>query len=363
MTDQRDRRIRELESQFRRAGLPNLIEDYSPWEDVFTRALPFLGFVFLVEVLNALNLDYPVWTNVLFVVGGAAISVAGFGVANLIRGRPFFRLPNRVGVPELTVFVVVPSLLPLVFGAQWVSAVVTLGVQLVVVVLTYAVVGLGLFSIVRWAGARFFAQLEASLLLLVKAVPLLLFFALVIFFGTEIWQVFTTPAPVRFWTAIGLFVALGMGFLLVRIPGSVREVSEDVGLGGRPLTRRARINLAVVILVSQSLQILFVSLAVWLFFVVIGSLLVTAEVRAAWLLVPERVLWRVPFLGGTTIAVTSQLLRVATGVADFAGLYYAVAMLVDAAYRDQFIDEMTEQMRGTFAARREYLELLADAGQ
>ncbi len=34
--------IREYEAAFRRAGLPNLIEDYSAAEDIFTRALPLL---------------------------------------------------------------------------------------------------------------------------------------------------------------------------------------------------------------------------------------------------------------------------------------------------------------------------------
>ena len=55
MSGERERRIAELEREFRRAGLPNLIEDYSAREDIFTRALPFLTFVFLVELLNALN--------------------------------------------------------------------------------------------------------------------------------------------------------------------------------------------------------------------------------------------------------------------------------------------------------------------
>ena len=45
------------------------------------------------------------------------------------------------------------------------------------------------------------------------------------------------------------------------------------------------------------------------------------------------------------------LLRVATGVASFAGLYYAVAILVDSAYRDQFVDTLTSQLRETFERR------------
>ena len=56
---ERDRRIRELERGFRSAGLPLLTEDYSATEDVFTRAIPLLAVVFVLEILGAINLDWP----------------------------------------------------------------------------------------------------------------------------------------------------------------------------------------------------------------------------------------------------------------------------------------------------------------
>jgi len=56
--------------------------------------------------------------------------------------------------------------------------------------------------------------------------------------------------------------------------------------------------------------------------------------------------------------VTTQLLRVATGVATFAGLYYAVTILIDPAYRDQFVDSLTEELHDTFDRRSEYHVLL-----
>jgi hypothetical protein len=44
------------ERSFRQAGLPLLIEDYSAREDVFTRAVPLLTVVLVVEVLGAIDL-------------------------------------------------------------------------------------------------------------------------------------------------------------------------------------------------------------------------------------------------------------------------------------------------------------------
>jgi hypothetical protein len=354
------RRIRELERGFRRDGLPNLIVDLSAGEDVFTRAIPFLALVFVLEITNALDVGAG-WTNLLLALGGAVVLFGGFGLLNLVRGRRFLSVPQRVGVPELVVFVTLPALLPVVFSQQYRYGAGTILVNVAIVLLAYVVVGFGVVFIVRWTVVRLFALLGASMTMVVRAVPLLLFFSLVSFFTTEIWQVFTATGPATYWTAIGMFVLLGMGFLTVRLPSVVREVQAEAHLGEVPLRRRERLNLALVALISQSLQVAFVSGAVWLFYVLLGALLVSADVRGAWLLQPHTVIWDVAWFG-ERVQLTSALLRVATGVAGFAGLYYAVTILVDSAYRDQFVDALTEQLRETFARRAEYLELLQRRG-
>ena len=224
-------------------------------------------------------------------------------------------------------------------------------------IVTYVVVGFGVISIVRWAAVRLFAQLASSVTVLVRAVPLLLFFSLVTFFTAEIWQSFTTGGLATYWTAISMFVVLGMVFLSVRLPTIVRDVQVDSDIGDVPLRRRERLNLAAVALISQALQVLFVSAAVWLFYVVLGALLVSADVRADWLTHGDDVIWNISWFG-ERVQVTEELLRVATGVAAFAGLYYSVTILTDAAYRDQFVDNLSQELRDTFARRSEYLSLV-----
>jgi hypothetical protein len=357
--DADSRRIREFERGFRRDGLPNLIVDLSANEDIFTRTIPFLTVLFLVEIVNALDVDAG-WTNLFLGFGGAAVLVGAFGFLNLARGRRFLSIPQRVGNPELVAFVLLPALLPVVFSGQFLFAFNTILVNVAILVLAYLVVGFGLISIVRWAGVRLLAQLGASVTVLARAVPLLLFFSLVAFFTTEIWQVFTATGPATYWTAIGIFVLIGMGFLSVRLPSVVREVQAESQIGV-PLRRRERLNLAAVALISESLQVLFVSAAIWLFYVLVGTLLVSVDVRSSWLLESETVMWEIAWFG-ERVQVTLQLLRVATGVAAFAGLYYAVTILVDPAYRDQFVDSFGEELRGTFERRSEYLDLLRRRG-
>jgi hypothetical protein len=354
------RRIRELERGFRRDGLPNLIVDLSATEDIFTRAVPFLAVVFMLEIVNALAVNAS-WAGLLLALAGAVVLLGGFGLLNVLRGRRFLAIPQRFGIPELVVFVTLPALLPVVFGRQFRFGVTTVLVNVAILVLAYVVVGFGLIFIVWWVVVRLFALLGGSMIVLVRAVPLLLFFSLVSFFTTEIWQVFTTTGLATFWTAVGMFVLLGMGFLAVRLPGVVREVLAESHLGDVPLRRRERVNLALVALISESLQVGFVSGAVWLFYVLLGALLVSADVRDAWLLQPSTVVWDVAWFG-ERVQVTTALLRVATGVAGFAGLYYAVTILVDSAYRDQFVDTLTEELRDTFRRRAEYLGLLQRQG-
>ena len=68
-----DDRLAEYEHRFRRAGLPLLIEGYSASTDVFNRAVPLLGLVFLAEMLGAIQLDWSLLGNVAAALGGLAI--------------------------------------------------------------------------------------------------------------------------------------------------------------------------------------------------------------------------------------------------------------------------------------------------
>lgn len=352
-----DHRVTELERSFRRAGLPTFILGYSA-RRAFAKALPLLTLVFVLEILNALNFAFGFWTNVGFLAGGIAIALGIIGLLNVAREQPFASVPKRVGPAELAVFVVVPSILPLIFGGQETSAGVTLIGNLAFVGVVYLVLGFGVLSILEWAGLRFVSLFAASLTVLVRALSLLLFFLLVIFFTTETWQIWTVPQLPLFVTAAGLFVLLAAGFLLLRLPGSVRDLEQEAEPQGQPLSRPQRINVGLVVFLSQFLQVVFVASAVWLFFVVFGSLLVSEGVREAWLGTPGTELWRIPFFADTTVVITGELLRVATGMASFAALYYAVATQLDEAYRDEVVERIAEQMKETFARRAEYLRLV-----
>jgi hypothetical protein len=348
--------LADYERRFRRAGLPLFIEDYSAREDVWTRAAPFFALVFIGEMLGAIDLDWSFLANLGAALGGLAILLGAFGLINLLRKRPFWSLPQDVGALELAGFVLLPAALPLIFGGQWGSAVLTAAANLVLLALAFGVIRYGLFAIVRWSGAGLFEQLAASVSVISRAVPLLLVFALVLFINTEMWQVFSRMPDAFLAIVGGLFVLAGSVFVAARLPREVRELEEDAGAAGPPLANRERFNVGLVMFVSQALQILVVSVAIGAFFVVFGALAVGPEVRDAWEVERQGVVLRMT-LFGEQVQVTEALLRVSGGIAAFAGLYYAIAVLTDATYRQEFRDELTEEMADSFAARAEYLQL------
>jgi uncharacterized membrane protein len=350
----------EYERRFRRAGLPLFIAGHSAATDAFNRGVPFLTLVFTGELLGALNLDWSPLANVAAVLGALAIVLVSITLLNRSRGRRALAIPQDIGRAELAGFVLIPALLPLVFGGQWRSALVTAVANLVLLALVYGVFGYGLASIVRWALARLGGQLKASLSLLTRAIPLLMIFSVVLFLTTEMWQVFTHVSGASLAFLGVLFVLLGAAFLLARLPSEVRDLERQAGEGGEPLERRQRLNVGLVLFVSQSLQVLTVSLAVGAFFVALGIVTIDDQILKEWIgphfephvLVTLRVF-------GHQGVITAELLRVSGAIAAFTGLYFAISMLTDDVYRREFLGELTDEMRESFAARVAYLRLVS----
>jgi hypothetical protein len=351
-----DDRLAEHEQGFRRAGLPLLIEGFSASTDVFNRAAPLLVLFFLVEMLGAIQLGWSLLGNIAAALGGLTILLVGAIALNRAAGRPMLARPEEVGRGELAAFVLLPALLPLIFGGQWRSALVTVAVNLALLALVYAVVGYGLLWIVRWVFARLLSQLASSLALLMRAIPLLMIFSVVLFLTVEMWEVFSDLPPASFAILVGLFVALGTSFLIARVPREVRSLEREAGSEGPELNRRQRLNVGLVLFVSQAMQVLLVSLALGAFFIALGVLIVDADLLRSWIGSGGNVLVTIDLFGHQGI-LTEELLRISGAIAAFTGLYFAISMLTDEVYRREFLEELIAEMRHTFRARAEYLRL------
>ncbi len=373
--------LTETERWFIRRGLPHLISDYNAAEDVFTRALPILTLVFLFSMVGALSSDFSVGANVGIAIGGLLLLLGIWAGANWLRGiRPLLARPLRVGAPELAVFVFGPTIVPLVFGGQFSSAGITLATTLLILAVIYLVTSFGLVAIFLWAVRQLFGNLRGAARVGMRALPLLLLFNAFLFINAEVWQVTASINRNLLLAALGLFVLLGLLFLLSRLPGELNELASfdswddveqlcegtpAVGLNhgadvtDYPLSRRQRGNVGLVLLFSQGVLVLAVSIFIGLFFVVFGMLIMNEDTILQWTQQAAVNDFFTLSFGDDRIVLSEELIRAAGFLATFSGLYFTVNAATEPTYRQEFFDELVGEVRQSFAVREAYLSALA----
>lgn len=254
--------------------------------------------------------------------------------------------------------------------------------------LLYALFALRARPIVTWALSHTAGRLRTLLSMASRALPLLLVFVTFLFINAEAWQMSASLAPGVLWLTVLFLLMIAVVFLLVRLPEEVDRVDDAVddaflrrACRGTPLeqactrllaegaaparratvTGFARWNLILVLLVLQVAQVLLLVLAVFGFFLVFGSLIMSEAVQESWTGVPSR---SVPLLD----TVTVELMQVSLFLAAFSGLYFTVSAVTDETYRSQFFASVTAELERAVGTRAVYLTLLetstpaADAG-
>jgi hypothetical protein len=232
-------------------------------------------------------------------------------------------------------------------------------------------------TVARWAVGRTFSSLGLLIPLATRALPLLLLFVTFLFINAEVWQVASSLDDGVLWVAVLLFASVAVAFLLVRLPEELDRVDDEMtgellvsACAGTPLeqeaercaadvddatllahaqvTGLAKANLVVVLLVSQALQVLLLSLAVFSFFVVFGAVAIEGAVIKSWIGPAPT-----PFIDGLP-AVTHELVRVSTFLAAFSGLYFTVYAVSDDSYRRQFFASLMKQLHRAVGVRTVY---------
>lgn len=98
------------------------------------------------------------------------------------------------------------------------------------------------------------------------------------------------------------------------------------------------------------------SLLVGVFLLVLGLIIMRNDVILAWTQAASTTSIgpALSFLGGR-YQLTEELLRVASFLAAFSGLYFAVTAVTDQSYREQFFEPVVGEVRQAFAVREVYL--------
>jgi hypothetical protein len=307
---------------------------------------------------------------------GLVLLLAVWAVTNLARRQRALERPRRVGLADVLVFALGPAAVVAVLRHDGDMVLGTLLADLSVLAVVAAAEILDVGPIARWAVGRTLSELGALFPLVTRALPMLLLFTTFLFINTEVWQVASSLSSAVLWLAVAFFAALAVAFLLARLPEEVAAVNDVLDppmvtracagtpaaayvgrfgeVGPQPLTRRQRVNLLLVLLVSQATQVLLLSVSVWLFFLVFGRVAISDDVINTW--VAHGAPHATPLLG--RLGLSTELLQVSIFLAGFSGLYFTVYAVTDATYREQFFTPIIRDLEQAVGVRAAYLTLV-----
>jgi hypothetical protein len=372
----RDDAIHATERWFVRRGLPHFVYRFRSSRDVWVAVVPVVLLLFVIEIaVLAPNEEYPILGSVAAVVGGVAALIALWAVVNRLRGRRWLARPDRIGPVEVLVFVLGPAVIPLAFGGQWRSAVITAGVNLLVLVLAYLERRYAIVSLAVWTLAHLGDRLRTISAVIVRALPLLLIVVVLIFFTVETWQLAHDVRWPVLLIGLSIFVGLSISFAVIRAPDQIGEVEADVDptrvrelVAGTPceplvegplaevppLSRSERRNVRMVVVVSELTLVTVVSGAMFLFLVLVGLVVLPLSLQETWIGAPPDVLFSFD-LFEERVGMTVEVIKVAGFVAAFSALQFTVSLLSDRTYQDEFLGDLRESLRRSLAVRAVYL--------
>jgi hypothetical protein len=412
----------DVEKWFIKRGLPHFIENYKATEDVFNRALPL--FVVLVVVQMGLELSSKTVTWKERLIGGAiglgAVLVVIL-VANLVRQpQRWYRWPRKIGPVEVGLLVLLGPVDGKLSGAGWNAVVADFAANIGVLALVYLLVAYAILPVLKWAVRHSFEELGNLGNLASKALPMLALFGTFLFLNVDMWHIASSfEKRSQLWYTTLFFAAITFLFLMVRLPGEVKELQGDYYLeavlaasADTPLhehvgelddelpqlrtDRRQRVNMLFVLAFTQIIQIMLLSVVVFLYFVSLGKLAVTDGQIADWLKTPECTgqlgndhsrehiqqvcgfspeqadAWRnivepgklfgfPARIPGLNIVFSEPLLRTAILLTTFSAFFFAVSAVTDEAYRKDFFESITGKLAKCLTVRCGYVNLYEKA--
>ena len=246
--------------------------------------------------------------------------------------------------------------------------------EAIVIAAILALTACGAGSILAWAVQMTTSNLAAAGSMVTRALPLLLL-TILVFFNSPVWLMAATISRPRLWLAI-LFLALIAAVFVVsvmrehvkpmmesdelargnsdRLAGTPFETMADPATV-RPLSRVERFNVMFVVAASQLSQILIIAAMTSLIFLILGLILLSPEVLAAW----TRNGRSDGSLLGMTIPVPDSLIQITFFLGALTFMYISARTVSDAEYRTRFFDPLIDDVQLTLRARDRYRAAVA----
>jgi hypothetical protein len=256
-----------------------------------------------------------------------------------------------------------------ILGGPSPRVLVDLIIEGVVFAAIFALTACGAGSIMSWAAQMTMSNLAAAGSLVTRALPLLLLTFLV-FFNSPVWLMAATISRSRLWLALTFLVVIAAAFVLTVTADRVKPIVEtgdpgddqSVRLEGTPfetmpdpasvraLSRTERLNVMFVVAASQLSQIFIIAAMVGLLFLILGLILLSPELLAAW---TRNGSSDGTFLG-MTIPVPDSLIQISLFLSALTFMYISSRTVSDAEYRTRFFDPLIDDLRLTLRARNRY---------
>jgi hypothetical protein len=240
--------------------------------------------------------------------------------------------------------------------------------EAVVVAAILVLTACGVGSILGWAVQMTMSNLAAAGSLATRALPLLLLTFLV-FFNSPVWLMAATVSRPRLWLALVFLTVIAAAFVVTVTADRVRPIMEgnpaddySARLAGTPfetmpdpvsvraLSRGERLNVLFVVVASQLSQILIIAAMTALLFLILGLILLSPELLAAW----TRNGRSDGSVLGMTIPVPDSLIQIMFFLGAVTFMYISARTVSDAEYRTRFFDPLVDDLRLTLRARNRY---------
>lgn len=228
--------------------------------------------------------------------------------------------------------------------------------------------GTGIGSILGWSARVTFRQLRSAGRLMARALPVVLLTVLV-FFNTLVWTIATDLDVLRMVLLIGFLGLIAVSFLVSGILDALNTVTAaplpdraEAGLAGTPfadvvagadaapLRKSERVNLLLVLTISQVTQMLLLAIVTGAVFFTMGLIVLNpavldkltggAPVQSVWF--------------DITLPVSVAHLHVTALLAALTFMYVSVRAVGDGEYRKEFLDPLLAEMELALAARHRY---------
>ena len=363
------------ETWFLRRGLPSVLTRRARWRRLWGRSAPALAGASVLVVAIAvtawasddrtIDIDADPSASEWVILGALTLTLPLVGVVTWLVARVANPRRRAVIAAAAACTAAVAALLSALAVGRIAPIVDTVLLGAAILLLT----GVGVGSVLGWALRLTVSHLATAGELVTRALPVVLLTVLV-FFNGYVWSMASRIGRDRMWLVIGFMALIAISFLFsgvierarpVLAGGSAGAVEAD-GLAGSPfaampdhahgerLRRGERANVVFVVMASQITQIATVAVVTAAIFFVLGLLVLSPEVLAAWTTNGStQGTWL-----GMTLPVPQALIHVTMFLGALTFMYVSARSVGDGEYRKQFLDPLVDDLRLTVVARNRY---------